>query len=121
MAMLTPERVLRLMIEVIFVLLGILVIWLGVTGRILLNRHRPAWFILSGVLILWGLRALYSSKRWWANWESWTRGLSLTLLGVVMLVISRAPFEWVGTLIAVGGVLLAVRGIIGTALIFRPR
>ena len=119
--MLTPERVLRLMIEVIFVLLGILVVWLGVTGHILLERHRPAWFILSAALILWGLRALYSSKKWWANWESWTRGLSLMLLGVVMLIISRVPFERVGTLIAVGGAVLALRGVIGSALVFRPR
>lgn len=119
--MLTPERVLRLTIELIFILLGTLVVWLGLTGRIFFERRRPAWFILSAVLILWGLRALFSSKKWWANWESWTRGLSLTLLGAVMLLISRAPFEWVGVLIAAGGVLLALRGIVGSVLIFRPQ
>lgn len=119
--MLIPQRALRLMIEVIFVLLGVLVIWLALTGRILVDRHKPSWFILSGALILWGLRALYGPNKWWARWENWTRGLSLSLLGLVMLAISRAPFEWVGPLMAAAGVLMVFRGIVGTALVFRPR
>lgn len=119
--MLTPERFLRLAVEVIFVLLGILVVWLGLTGRIFFDRRRPAWFLLSAALVLWGVRVLYSSKKWWASWEGWTRGLSLMLLGAVMLLISRAPFEWVGVLIVSGGVLLALRGIVASVLVLRPR
>ena len=119
--MLTPQRALRLMIEVIFLLLGVLVVWLALTGRVLVERHRLSWFILSGALILWGLRALYGPNKWWARWENWTRGLSLTLLGLVMLAISRAPFAWVGPLMATAGVLMGLRGIIGAALVFRPR
>jgi hypothetical protein len=119
--MLTPQRVLRVMIELIFVLLGVLVIWLALTGRILVERTRPSWFILSAALILWGLRALYGPDKWWARWENWTRGLSLALLGLVMLAISRVPFLWVGPLLAAAGVLMAARGIIGTALVIRTR
>lgn len=119
--MLTMERLLRLVIEMIFVLLGALVIWLGLTGRMMVDRRRPGWLILSAVLILWGLRALYRPGQWWLRWENWTRGLSLALLGVLMLTISRVPFEWVSPLLAVGGGLLAVRGLIGSALVFRPR
>lgn len=119
--MLTPQRALRLMIEVIFLLLGVLVIWLALTGRVLVERHKLSWLILSGALILWGLRALYGPNKWWARWENWTRGLSLTLLGVTMLIISRVPFLWIGPLLAAAGVLMAVRGVIGTALVFRPR
>src|SRR5579863_3586778 len=119
--MLTPERVLRLMIEVIFVLLGALVVWLALSGRISVERHKPSWFILSGALILWGLRALYGPNKWWARWENWTRGLSLTLLGLVMLAISRVPFEWIGPLLATAGVLMCLRGTIGAALVFRSR
>jgi len=119
--MLTPQRALRLMIELIFVLLGGLVVWLALTGRTLVERNKPSWFILSGALILWGLRALYSPNKWWARWENWTRGLSLILLGLVTLAISRVPLLWVGPLLAAAGVLMAARGIIGTVLVFRPR
>ena len=120
--MLTPQSALRLMIELIFVLLGVLVIWLALTGRILVERNKPSWSILSGaLLILWGLRALYGPNKWWARWENWTRGLSLVLLGVVMLIVSRVPFLWIAPLFAAAGVLLALRGIIGAALVFRPR
>ena len=119
--MLTPQRALRLMIEVIFLLLGVLVVWLALTGRVLVERHRLSWFILSGALILWGLRALYGPNKWWARWENWTRGLSLTLLVLVMLAISRVLFAWVGPLMATAGVLMGLRGIIGATLVFRPR
>lgn len=118
--MLTPQRVLRLTIELIFVLLGGLVIWLALSGRITVERHRPSWYILSAALILWGLRALYGSSKWWERWESWTRGLSLILLGLVMLAISRVPFDWIGPLLAAAGVLMALRGLLGAILVFRP-
>ena len=38
-----------------------------------------------------------------------------------MLAITRVPFAWVGPLLAAGGAVLALRGIIGSALIFKPR
>jgi hypothetical protein len=122
--MLTPERLLRLIIEFIFVLLGILLVWLGLAGPIYgrtVDRHSIGWLILSVALILWGIRALPRRGQWWARWENWTRGLSLALLGVLMLVITRVPFAWVGPMLAAGGVVLALRGIIGSALILRPR
>ena len=108
------------MIEVIFVLLGVLVVWLALTGRILVERRRPSWLILCGALILWGLRALYGPNKSWARWENWIRGLSLILLGVVMLAISRVPFPWVAPLLATAGVLMGLRGILGAALVVRP-
>jgi hypothetical protein len=121
MTMLTPQRALRLMIEIIFVLLGVLVLWLALTGRVFVERQKVSWIILGGALIAWGLRALYGPNKWWARWENWTRGLSLTLLGVVILAISRVPFLWVAPLLATAGILMVVRGIIGAALVFRPR
>ena len=119
--MLKPQQVLRITIELIFVLLGGLVIWLGLSGQIFFDRRKPAWLILSAALILWGLRALYRPGQWWSRWEHWTRGLSLMLLGVVMLAIARVPFLWVGRLLAVGGALLVLRGLMGSVLVFRPR
>ena len=122
--MLTPERLLRLMIEFVFVLLGALLAWLGLAGPAhgrTVDRHGAPWLILSVALIVWGLRALYRPGPWWFGWQNWTRGLSLALLGVVLLVISRVPFLWVGPMLAAGGGLLVLRGIIEAFLIFRPR
>jgi len=122
--MLTPQRLLRLMIELIFVLLGGLLIWLGVAGPAhgrTVDRHSVPWLVLSVALIVWGLRALYSPGQWWLRWQNWTRGLSLVLLGVLMLVISRVPYLWVGPMLAAGGALLALRGMIASYLILRRR
>jgi hypothetical protein len=122
--MLTPQHLLRIVIEMIFVLLGGLVVWLGLTGQIFFvffDGRKLPWLILSIALILWGLRALYKPGSSWARWEHWTRGLSLTLLGVVMLAISRVPFLWVGRLFALAGLLLILRGLIASFLVLRPR
>ncbi len=50
MAMLTPERLLRFMIELIFVLLGALLVWLGLAGPLYgrtVDRHSRGWLILK--------------------------------------------------------------------------
>jgi hypothetical protein len=122
--MLTPERLFRLMIELIFVLLGALLVWLGLVGPAhgrTVDRHGMPWLILSVALIIWGLRALYSPGQWWRRWQNWTRGLSLALLGILMLVISRVPFLWVAPMLAAGGGMLVLRGAMASYLILRPR
>src|SRR5258708_39885875 len=119
--MLTPERLLRFLIELIFVLLGLLVIWLGLARRIYMDRHGAAWLILSVALIAWGLRALYSPGQWWLRLQNWTRGLSLVLLRILMLVISCVPFPWVGPMVAAGGGLLVLRGTSCAYLVLRSR
>jgi len=119
--MLTPERLLRLTIELIFILLGLLVALLALAQRIFVDRHGKGWLLLSVVLILWGIRVLYKSGQWWARWETLTRGMSLLLLGILMLVITRVPFAWVGRMLAAGGAVLVLRGIVASALLFRPQ
>ncbi|HEY2460864.1 MAG TPA: hypothetical protein VGI16_08650 [Candidatus Acidoferrum sp.] len=119
--MLTPQRYLGAVVEIIFVLLGGLVVWLGLTEHIFFDRHRLPWLVLSIALILWGLRAMYKPARFWVAGERWTRGISLTLLGIVMLAISRVPFLWVGRLLAVAGLLLVLRGLIGASLMLRSQ
>jgi hypothetical protein len=117
--MLTPDKSLRLLIEFIFMLLGGMIVWLGLTGHIFFDRRRPAWLILSIAILLWGARALYRPGKSWARWEDWTRGVSMLLVGVVMALISRAPFVWVGRLLALAGALLLLRGLAGSMLVFR--
>jgi hypothetical protein len=119
--MLTSDRLVRIVIEMIFVLLGALVVWLGVTSQIFFDRRSMPWLILSVALILWGLYALYKPGRGWLRGERWTRGLSLTLMGAIMFAITRVPLLWVGKLFALAGVMLILRGLAGTMLILRPR
>jgi hypothetical protein len=122
--MLTPARLLRFTIELVFVLLGLLLIWLGVRGPIYgrtVDRHSIGWLILSVAVILWGLRALPGRGQWWARWENWIRGISLVLLGMVMLAIKWVPFLWVGPMLAAGGGILILRGFINGVFILRPR
>jgi hypothetical protein len=119
--MLSPQRLTQLAMEIVFGLLGLMMIWFGLSGRIFFDRRGIGWLLLSVGLIVWGLRALYKPGQWWARWQIWTRGLSLVLLGIVMLVIARAPFLWVGKLLALAGIVLIARGLIGSALALKPR
>jgi hypothetical protein len=119
--MLAADRLVRMVIEIIFILLGGLVVWLGATGQIFFDRRGTPWLVLGIALMLWGVYAFYKPGRGWLRGERWTRGLSLTLLGVIMLVITRVPFLWVGNLFAIAGLVLILRGLAGTVLILRPR
>jgi hypothetical protein len=119
--MLRPEQLIRVVIELIFVLLGVLVIWLGLTNQIFVDPRTSAWMILSIALILWGAYAFARPARAWLRGERWTRGVSLVLLGIVMLVITRSPFGMIGKFFAAAGIILALRGLVGIVLILRPR
>jgi hypothetical protein len=119
--MFSPARLTQLLTEFVFLLLGALVIWLAVNGRIYFDRHGVGWLVLSVALIAWGLLALAKPAQFWAKWQKWNRGGSLVLLGVVMLSITRVPFNWVVKLLAVAGLILVVRGILGSLLILRQR
>jgi hypothetical protein len=119
--MLSPARLTELLMEVIFLLLGALVVWLAANGRIYFDRHSIGWLIVSVALIAWGFIALAKPDQFWAKWKKWNRGGSLVLLGLVMLAISRAPFDWVVKLLVLAGLILALRGIIGSLLILRQR
>jgi len=119
--MLSPARLTQLLMEFVFLLLGALVIWLAANGRIYFDRHGVAWLVLSVALIAWGLLALARPGQFWDRWQKWNRGGSLVLLGVVMLAISRVPFDWVVKLLAAAGVTLLARGILGSLLILRQR
>jgi hypothetical protein len=116
--MLSPDRLLRVTIEVLFVLLGGLVVWLGVTRRIFFDRWSLGWLAISVILVLWGARGLWKPSHLLSRGESWTRGVSLILLGLVMLAISKVSVALVGPLLTVVGGLLLTRGLVGAVLIF---
>jgi len=119
--MLSPARLTQLLTEFIFLLLGALVMWLAANGRIYFDRHGASWLVLSVALIAWGLLALAKPGQFRAKWQKWNRGGSLVLLGIAMLSISRVPFDWVVKLLAAAGLILLVRGILGSLLILWQR
>lgn len=119
--MLSPTRLTQLVVEVIFLLLGVLVVWLGVTGHINFDRRSLGWLVISIGVAAWGLLALGKPGEWWARLQKWNRGGSMVVLGLLMLAISRVPFLWVGKLLAICGLVLIIRGVLGSVLILRQR
>lgn len=119
--MLSPARLTELMVEIVFLLLGALVVWLELNGRFSVERHSVYWLGISVAILAWGLVALARPGDSRARWQKWNRGLSLLVLGIIMLVITRVEFQWVGKLLALAGVVLLIRGLLGTFLILKPR
>ena len=117
--MLTPARLSQLIVEVVFLMLGVLVAWLGAAGHINFDRRGIYWLATSVGVAAWGLLALARPGQWWARWQKWNRGGSLLLLGLLMLAITRVPFLWVGKLLAACGLVLILRGAFGSLLILK--
>jgi hypothetical protein len=111
----------QLAVEIIFLLLGMLVVWLGLTGQIRFDRHSIGWLVISVGVVAWGFLALGKPGQWWARWQKWNRGGSLILLGLVMLAMMRVPFMWVGKLLALCGLVLILRGALGSLLLLKQR
>ena len=119
--MLSPARLSQLMVEFVFLLLGALVVWLGLSGRIYFDRRSIPWLVISVGIAVWGLMALAKPGQWLARGQKWNRSASLLLLGLIMLVITRVPFLWVGRWLALAGLVLLVRGALGCTLILKQR
>ena len=119
--MLTPARLTEVLVEFVFLLLGTLLVWLAVNHRIAFDSGSRAWLLLSIALIVWGAIALARPVQFWRKWQKWNRGGSLVLLGMVMLAMSRAPLGWIFPLMIFAGLILFVRGVVGSLLILRQR
>lgn len=122
--MLTPAHLFRMMNELIFVLLGGLLVWLGLTYHIFLNPRRPAWLLLGGLLIIWGARTWMRASRARIvvaaqRAAARIRGASLILVGALMISLAWLEFRWTGAALAAAGGVLIVRGLASAALALR--
>ena len=120
--MLSPARVFRLLNELVFVLLGVLLIWLALTGRYAFDRRAPAWVGLGTFLVYWGLRACWRGARQGSRGEvvaAAVRGASLALVGAMMLGIVWVPFPWTAPLLGAAGAVLMLRGVVSAVLFAR--
>src|SRR3972149_1575167 len=117
--MLSTNSLLRLFNELILLLLGGLLVWVALTGRFFHNFRSVPWLVLGAFLVYWGLGAGTRAGRSASRWEHYVRGGSLALVGVVMLGIAWAPFDWIKPLLIAAGAVLILRSIAEATLIAR--
>jgi hypothetical protein len=112
----------RLLTEIIFMLAGALLIFVGLTGRYMagFNARGPAWLLLAVILIFWGVRGWRHSRlvavrnlRVAAQFG----GASLILVGAIMLSLAWVQLGMVGPLLAAAGAVLVVRGLVTAAIL----
>ncbi len=109
----------RLLNELVFVLLGALLVFIALSRRFSLPRHSIAWMGLGVFLIYWGLRIWIRSMRTQPRWPSQIRAGSLALVGAVVLGIAFLPFSFAAPLLAAAGGILALRGLVSVVLFAR--
>jgi hypothetical protein len=117
-----PANLFRMMTEMIFVLLGCFLAWLGLSNQVMFNPRSPAWLGLGAVLVYWGARAWMKTARAARTSERMVArvgGTSLVLVGFIMLGLAVVEFRWVGIVLAIAGAILALRGLAGAALSLR--
>ena len=110
---------LRLLIEMIVALLGGFILWLALATHKFPDRHSASWLTVGVVLMVWGAFAVLRARGSRTYLVDRVGGFSLILVGGLMLVISRVPFEWVTPLFAAAGGLLVLRGLVGCVLVSR--
>jgi hypothetical protein len=117
--MLSPANLFRMMTEMIFVLLGGFLIWVGLNSRFTFDPRKPAWLGLGVVLVYWGVRAWMKAQRAARTAERTVArvgGASLALVGLMMLGLLYVEFRWVGTVLAMAGGILVLRGLASAVL-----
>ena len=117
------NQLFRLINEVIFILVGALLLWIAFAGRYLFDPRSPSWLVVSAILIAWGLRSwhrarLSATRRW--RIAGRIGGGSLALVGLLMLSLAWAPFRWTGLLLAAAGGLFVVRGLVTATIMALP-
>jgi hypothetical protein len=108
-----------MLIEVIVALLGGFILWLALVSHKFPDRHAPSWLILGLALMLWGTITFFRARGLRTYWVDRISGITLMLVGGLMLVIIRAPFNYVLPLFAAAGGLLVLRGLVGGVLVSR--
>lgn len=118
MPVISNVQLFRLFNELIFVLLGGLVIWVGATGRFLFNPRQPTWLVLSGLVMFLGIAALVMRRADAGAHPAAAiiRGVSLILVAAIMVSMAWASFRMITQLMVIAGSVLALRGVIGGAL-----
>jgi hypothetical protein len=113
------NQLFRIFNEMVFILVGSLLLWVALTGRYFFDPRQPSWMVLSVVMILWGLRTWrrarrVADKRW--RGAAHVGGASLALVGALLLSLAWAPLRSAGILLAAAGGLFVLRGFLTAAM-----
>jgi hypothetical protein len=122
--MVSPVNLFRMLVEMIFVLLGAFLAWIGLVERFLFDPRRPAWLLLGMVLVYWGARTWIKTMRAARTVDRWIArlgGASLVVVGFLMLGLMFVSFRWAGAVLALAGGILILRGMLSAALALWPQ
>jgi hypothetical protein len=120
--MLQPLQLFRIMNEMLFVVVGALLLWVALAGRYFFDPRTPSWLILAAVLIVWGVftwlkaRKVASSR---SRLAMRIGGGSVMLVGLIMVSLAWAPFALGTLLLAVAGAVFVLRGLASAAILAR--
>jgi len=124
------NQLFRLINEMVFMLAGALLLWVGLVMRFgtigrfgaLFDARQPTWLVVTAVLILWGLRTWRKAPHFALPKDRLAMrigGGSLMLAGIVLLALAWTPLSLTGVLLAVAGTIFVLRGLVTAAIMAR--
>jgi hypothetical protein len=109
--MTSTSKVLSLFIEVLFVLLGSLLVLLALSGRYSVPGRTGVW--IGAAALFWGIRIAVRPARRAPRGLAMSRAASLFLAGLFVIAATWFSFRYFPTLLCATGVVLALRGMVG--------
>jgi hypothetical protein len=112
----------RLMTEMVFMLAGALLLFVGLTGRYMagFNARGPSWLLLAVILIFWGARTWRRARLIAVRslrLAAQLGGVSLMLVGAIMLSLPWMQLGYIGPLLAAAGAIFIARGLATAAIL----
>ncbi len=111
--------------EIVLVLLGGLLLYLGRSGMVSVERRSAAWIAVGVLVVYRGVRSFVQARsgagRYVTRWEEYVRGGSLLVVGAIMLGTAGLPSSYIGPLLGTAGAILVLRGLANAVLALRPR
>lgn len=121
----TLTRIQQAASEIVLVLLGGLLLYLGRSGMVSVERRSAAWIAVGILVVYRGVRSFARAQsgagRYVTRWEEYVRGGSLLVVGAIMLGTASLPRSYIGPLLGTAGAILVLRGLANAALALRPR
>jgi hypothetical protein len=121
--MLDMLQLFRVMNEMLFIVIGALLLWVSRAGRFFVDPRQPSWLILAVVLIVWGIYTWRRARKVAAPRSRLAMrigGSSVSLVGLIMASLAWAPFGWAGLMVGTAGAVFILRGLASAAILAMP-